>query len=394
VTLDPAVRTYLEGGVLSQSFLARMDVCPRSAYLYAKHRETRAQTHAMCRGEAFHDFAERAIRLLYKDGEITMDPDVARELMESVVAERKDLVVPHSERDALRAMAWNFGRATEGQPVNFDHLRGLEIMPELKIGRWTVRGKIDRVEVIERTAYIRDYKTSLNLPSQEKFQKSFQTPFYALVFSEGTIDGKRVGEGLDHFHVAEEYPRFISKQCADCDKFNDEEAEKCKECKGIDFKPPTLFKRMEGLGKRELGDFKRSVTDILDRLDSALSADDWPASPGTHCSQCAAPRECPIPETLRPEVIETMEEAVQLAQIVDRTKALTKADDAALKAFASEEGEIRYGDKELGFLTIHKRQTDKAALEKALEGGDINPRDYVKQRTETRFQVRTIEEES
>jgi len=394
MSLDPEVRSYLEERKLSQSFLARMDACPHSAYLYAKTRAIRVQSPAMARGEAFHDFAERAVREVLRTGEVTLVPDVARELMEVVIEDRKDLVVPHYERDALRGMAWNFAAATEARPIDPRQIKGLEVMPELKVGDWIVRGRIDRVEQIDRAVYIRDYKTSLNIPSQERFDRGFQLPLYALCWSEGTIDGKRVGEGIDAFNVAEEYPRFLSKECVACGKFNDHHADAvCKECEGVEFRPPTVFKRVNVLGKRDLHDFKRHVGTIIGKLDHALAADEWPASPGSHCATCAAPPLCPLPRSLRPATVQTPEEAVELAQDVDRAEQELKRNKAALKDWASANGEIRYGDKECGFLTVRSKKTDKKALDHAMADVHIDPRDFQKQTTSTRFVTRTVEGE-
>lgn len=290
---------------------------------------------------------------------MTIEPDVARELMESIIDERTDLTVPHYERDALRGMAWNFAAATEAHPINPRQIAGLEVMPELKLGDWIVRGRIDRVEVVGRDVFIRDYKTSLSIPSQEQFDKSFQLPLYALCWADGSIDGKRVGEGIDGFHVAEEYPRFLSKECDDCGKFNDHHADAvCKECGGSNFRPPTLFKRRGVLGKRDLHDFRRHVQGILSKLDEALATDKWPASPGPHCATCAAPSECPLPRPVRPASVTTEEQAVALAQDVLRIEQDLKRDKKALKEWASENGEISFGNKTMGFKTVHIKRAD------------------------------------
>ena len=359
MSLDPEVRAYLAERKLSQSFLARMDACPKSAYLYAKTRAIRIQSPAMARGEAFHDFAERAVRECLANGETTMPPDAGRELMESVIDERTDLVVPHYERDALRGMAWNFAAATEAKPIIPWEVKGLEVMPELQIGNWIVRGRIDRVEEVNGAAYIRDYKTSLSIPSQEKFDQAFQLPLYALCWMDGTIDGKPASTKIEDFNIAEEYPRFLSKQCQDCDKFNDHSEVACKECSGTRFHPPTLFKRRGVLGRRELSDFRRHVEGILTKLDQALEDDQWPASPGDHCGTCSAPSLCPIPRSLRPAAITTPAEAVALAQDVDRGEAELKRDKKALKAWAAENGEISFDNKEMGFKTVHIRRGDE-----------------------------------
>ncbi len=380
---------YFDNRVVSQSALARLDVCPYSCMLYARHRDERVQSHAMARGELLHALAEWLIKECLRTGEVEIPPDVAREQVDALADERLDLVIPHRERDALRGMAWNLASGTTVNPANPPHV---EVEVELEIGGWTVRGRIDRVDVIGRDVYIRDLKTSLATRSQEDFEASFQTLFYALLWSEGTVNGERIGEGADTFHLAEEYVRFVSKRCGACGSYNDGHADACKECGESDaFEPASLFRRTMTIGKRELHDFRRSLTTLLARLGQSVEDAHWPASPGSHCNTCPCQPECPLPRTQRPVQITTPEEARKYAQDLDRGEAELKRIKAALREWVKEEGEIRYGDRAWDFNTVITNSLDKEAMAAALQAeAGVDPRQFQKTSTSSRFQNKKV----
>ena len=111
---DPELAVEVPDKV-GQTFLKYEDRCPRSAYLYLKFRGGPG-AHALARGEAFHDFAARATATLIANDEPTIPHDVARAILDEVLTDRIDLVIPAAERDALRAMAWNWSAATSIDP--------------------------------------------------------------------------------------------------------------------------------------------------------------------------------------------------------------------------------------------------------------------------------------
>lgn len=351
-----AALDYFNEGKVSQSVMARMNVCPHSALLYAEQRGNNVQSAAMSRGSAFHLFAEEAIKQMVRDGEPQMPPDVGRELVDHICDTNLDLVLPHHERDTLRSMAWNW---CLGTTVDLSNPPSLEEEVSFTVGKWTIVGRIDwLVTVGEYDIYIKDYKTSLAMQSQEDFERSFQTYLYALAKSEQNPK-------LDRFHVAEEYPRFVSQRCPACDTYNHAGVEECKECKSAGpFDPPQIARRKITLGKRELHDFKRTLERLLAQLEENLeipltvyvgagecygTTNHWPASPGSHCGTCASPADCPLPRSQRPVEVRTEDDAVSLAEHTHRLDADLKTAKKSLRLWVDENGPLRYGDQEWDF---------------------------------------------
>jgi hypothetical protein len=373
---------YFNQKQISQSALARLDSCPHSCLLYAKHRGSEGQSHAQARGSLFHAYAEWHVAECLRSGEEMLPPDVAREQMEQLCDERLDLVIPHFERDALRGMAWNFA---EGFVVDPKNPPMTEIDASMKVGDWTVVGRVDWVSVIaERDCYVQDFKTSLAMPSQEDFEKSFQVRLYALLLSEQN-------PRIDTFHLAETYPRFLSKRCGACGTFNDAKLEVCKECGDAgSFEPPALGRRRMTLGKRDLHDFKRSVEGLLRKLDKCIETGVWPASPDSHtkvahCSTCPSQPECPLPRSQRPAQITTPDECGRVLADVNRMDADSRRLKAAARAYVKENGEVQVGQVTWGFQTVISNSTDKEAVTRALREGGVDPKDLVKATTSNRF---------
>jgi len=368
--------SYLQDKKISQSFLARMDVCPFSAKLYVDYREPRVQTHAMARGEAFHALAEWMVGECVRRGEEQVPPDVAREQIEQICDERMDLAIPHHERDALRAMAWNLALAFN---VDLANPPKTEIDVEAKVKGWLIRGRIDWLTFVgEHDVYIQDWKTALAMRSQEDFERSFQVYLYALLLAEAN-------PRLENFHLAETYPRFVSKRCTACGTYCDGHAGECKECSAAEFEPPQLARRRVTIGKRELHDFRRSLESLIDKLNGAIAEDRWPASPGSHCSTCPAQPDCPLPRPLRPLEVISKAQAIKAAQNLDRMEAEAKRIKSALREWVSENGELRYGDMEFAFTPVVTNSIDKDAMARALERGNIDPRQFQKSSTSSRF---------
>src|SRR4051812_7037311 len=96
----------------SQTLLSRLDVCPQSAEFYLRTKDDPVTSHALARGQIFHTFVERAVRMLVDSDEPSMPPEVAKELAMECIRERKDVALPESEMTAIRAMSWNWAEAT------------------------------------------------------------------------------------------------------------------------------------------------------------------------------------------------------------------------------------------------------------------------------------------
>jgi hypothetical protein len=277
---------------ISQTALSHFDACPRSALLYWKHKGG-PQTAAMARGEVFHHFVEQSVEQLVEAGEKQMPPEVAKANIMALIGERTDLHLPEYEQNALRAMAWNWAEATMIDP---DQIVGLEQMIELEIGDWIVRGKLDFAEIGPFGALVRDYKTSIAMPSQDEIEngaKSFQGRFYALLLLFGIPEGETLslGKGLDECRVELVYPRFTNSETGE------------------------LISREVTWNRDQLTDFRNTLQGHLERITHGFDSGEWPAQAGSHCSICPAQHECPIPEQLRPRIIESVDEATEALEL-------------------------------------------------------------------------------
>jgi hypothetical protein len=197
---------------LRQTVISKFDACPRSFYLYCKY-DGGAPAARLDRGIVFHEFVERAVRMMIDTDETSMPPEVAKDLIGSIITERKDLVVPEYEQNALRAMAWHWANATIIDP---EEVVGLEQKIELALPGGKVHGTPDFATITQfGYAQIDDYKTSLAIPSMDELEngaKSFQGRLYCLLFAFGIPEGESLplGKGLEEFRFRTVYPRFVT----------------------------------------------------------------------------------------------------------------------------------------------------------------------------------------
>lgn len=399
----------------SQTLLSHLDACSYAGYLYLKHKGH--SSWPLARGTVFHDFAERATRRILdragtvddetldraqamadeeanpeaalRDflaqagvGAVRLDHDEARDLMQQVIRERVELNVPAHEQDALRAMAWNFA---SGHVIDPPHVVGVEAMLELEVGDWTVRGKLDRLEVANAEAYIHDFKTSRSVPSEEEFEGKFQPQFYAMLaaygrFAEPDADhpqtgipearlGERVAEGLRCVHAIEHYPRFTYDETGE------------------------LVNRRATYSHPRLTDFRETVAATLARLEHGLETNEWQATPSSHCGICPMEAECPIEPEVRGEVPApaTEADARALGEDVILLERRVGAIKRRLRAYCDDHGELVVGDYEYGLTKRESRRVrDHESLRLALERGGASPADHVAVTTTTRFDKRRI----
>lgn len=266
-----------------------MDVCPRAFFLYYRHKGG-PQSHAMARGECWHDFKERFLEMLRDSNERSAPPEVGKDLMNAVIAERKDLVLPAHEQHALRGMAWNYASATVIDP---DAIVGLEQMLELDLGNGHIfRGRLDYAE-ISPFGYmlIEDDKSGLHIFSADEVEngaKGWQSWAYPLLAAYGIPEGESfpLGKGIDEFHFRFTFNRFLNEETGE------------------------LIHREVVRTRDQLADFRITLTEHFERIDHGFATGEFPASAGSHCSMCPARAECPIPDTYHEiDAIETVEEA-------------------------------------------------------------------------------------
>lgn len=307
----------------SQTFLRHYEECPRSAYLYAKYRGG-AASHPLERGTLFHTFAEQAIKTMIEHGENSMPPEQGKELMEHLV-NTEPHVVPYSEIDDLYGMAWNFCEATWIDPAT---VIAVEAMFELEVAGRILRGRIDLATAEGRVAEVIDYKTKFAPPPGRGALKTFQTALYSTGIRYGSLDGAPILDHLEHFSLREEYPRTIWEEDG----------------------KPTLAYRDALVSADQLGAFRIYLEGLVGRVERSFATWDFKAVEGDHCSYCPCRAECPIPvylrgDSFRPEdeVIESDEQAAAAASRRFFMKKQLASDLKALKVWANEHGEIRYG---------------------------------------------------
>jgi hypothetical protein len=339
-----------------QSLLARADQCRHSAMLDVKH-DGGSDSHAKQRGTAYHLFAEKMIRTLIEQGEPTLYARAEGEdavsaakqvaslsaaMVEEVLDEHPELALPVSEIDAVRVMAYHTAIGFDLDPRN---VLAIEQQFHLEVEGHTVTGTVDVASQLrDDTLDVTDWKTSFNVPGESEFAGLFQTKLYAVLMMFGTPEGGLpIGDGINWIRGRQVFPRYLSDD-------------------GLLMTREVVFSRQELTDWRF--DVERLVRDLAGRFESG----DWPAVPGSHCSMCAAPQECPLPPKLRDYAgtVNTVEQASLALGAADRTSAAVNATRKEVREFAKRAGPIRVGDGEYRWVETEKWDTDWEGLEEAV----------------------------
>jgi hypothetical protein len=306
-----------------------------------------------------------------------------------------------------------------------------ETLIVLDVDGFPVRMKVDFAELLEGGAAVRvaDYKFAPGMPTQEEvarkrpdgslMARSFQLVLYALglrygrpvrvedcdacdgdgkFYSRATVaaepgddpdclacDGGGVIEMPEPFPLAERAQRFDLEYIYP----------------GIEDRDGKMGRRRMSLTALELDAYRHSLGAVVARLREAERTGDWPAQTSdAACSECPAPRECPIPAELRDYAgrINTDAEASEALEKLDRDKALHAARMREAKAHAkSNGGAIRFGkDKMAEFVatsseTIRDKEGLRIAVERAVRYGEpFEWSEHVQTKTGTSFKVRTL----
>lgn len=363
---------------LSQTALARHDVCPRSAYLYLLHGGGKA-SHAMDRGSAFHETVEILTKLAVERGEL-VPWEVGQAVLAEVLERDVNRVIPVGDHERLRQMVWHW--CEFGLELPLDRVAGVEQLLLLEADGipGLVSGKLDLVLVSENVCEIRDYKTSLNMPSQEDFEASFQPRCYAVLAAFGTPEGSpfALGAGVNHFRMTEIYPALDPRKTVDGRLAQ----------RSFEVDRPRVLEWRE--------DLERGVSTFADRLE----AWQFPARDGSWCSTCAAPYDCPIPAQARE--IQPITSEVQAREAATEWR-FAESEAATLKAsvraYAVERGLELVplgGDEALAFSYSESRSVQDAdklleAVERAAELGEpFNPADHFRIRKSNTFRKRKL----
>jgi hypothetical protein len=415
---------------LSVTLLKHADRCPRSAYLYLRHREGPA-SHAMMRGSLFHAFAEAMVVELLRVGERTLysavegeDPEHAQTavasmtkvMVDGLARAHPELVVPAAELDAVRTMAYHLAVGFDVDPQT---VAGVERTFVLELEGWAIVGKIDLLHFLQGSASVLavdDYKTTLAIPTSEGFEDSFQTKLYGAMvmfgrpahdvpcpfcLGRGTLEDGRdcprcggrgtlleledpIGEHLTHVRARELYPRA---------KLRPE---------------GTLTQRRAVYSRTQMRDFLADVQLLVDGVGRRLETGDWPAIPDVmgegYCTECPASLECPLPKTLRrfAGAVNDHDEAAEALAWAVRQRQAVEATLKEVRNWSAHNGPVRVGETEYAHEVSHStalkrrgRSSDWEGLQEAVHeavqyGAPFAVDDWLLQRTSKTFRGRRV----
>jgi RecB family exonuclease len=365
---EPALARLSTNRAPSVTFLGKHDTCDRSAFLYEKHRGG-PPTHQLARGSVFHEVVADLTNELAERGEHEIPPELAKDRLLEVLERQLELTPSAYERDQLRGMLYNWSVGSYFWP---ERIIGVELDLDLKLGDWTIRGRVDLVEQADDwTLDITDYKTQWDMPRSSedaewaqggrdengnpRFGGTFETEVYALLAAFGTTpDGSRIGDGVERFRVFLRFPRYLREE--------------------------GLAYRAAEIDRKQLVDFRFDVESQLRRLQRQLETGKWQPTPGSQCGRCPAEYECPLPRHLRPEsqlagpdvTVEDLEQAATSHYFMQRrTTQLKSRIRKAADRLGLSMVRIGAGDGDLALVFQHRdseKITNKEKLRTDVEG--------------------------
>lgn len=403
------------GARASQTFLRHYNGCPRSAFFYQAHKGG-VRTVEMMRGSALHAVLERGTRLMVEENEPSVPPEMLKVIVNEVLAE---FAVPFEEHDYIREMAF---RWAEEWTVDPEKVIAIETLVALEVDGWQLRSKIDFAEMLDgHGVKVVDYKSAKGAPTYDEVSrrvkrdgrlaaKSFQLILYALSLAFGhqvRIEQCWVCGGAGRFGDVE-------SACPDCG--GDGRLERIEPFPlaahaemfdlqyvfpGIEDSEGRMLRRVLTLSRAELAEYRESMVALVRRVRGSEESGDWPAVlSDAACAECPASSLCPIPVELRDHRgrINTLEEAVESAAVLDRRAAIDAAIRRELKAFAKAHGlSIPLGDdREWVFVVSEKREIRDRdgmtrAIREAVELGKPFDMDQWQKRSQgTNFVVRKV----
>lgn len=420
---------------LSQTLIAKHDDCPRSAYLYVKHRGGPG-SHNMDRGTLAHMVWERAMKTLIKETERRFapeDPEQAASMMAAIVDEvlraTPGLVVPRREVDDVREMAYHWA---VGYDVDPEQVAGIErlMVLDLQCG-WTISGKLDVIALPSaELGQVDDYKTGQAMPTQEEYEGSTQPWVYAVLLCFGvpvdvTMCEDCAGEGRWTHVFGGEVPAEV--ECASCEGKGRIEVRgeafgqhlQGVLCREVYPRPKlrddgTLHRRELLLARTAIADFRADLERMAWQLGERFKTWDFPARSsggsdnGSWCSECPASAECPLPAALRDHAgtVNTLEQATEAWAKAQHAKARTAAIEKEVKNYAKAHGvAIRLGDQQWRWQPKEGRAVKKAGrgsdwdglqaavVEAASYGAPFDVRDWVVRTSGSEFKKTKVTEE-
>jgi hypothetical protein len=419
----------------------KADACPRDAAMYLRYRGQASAT-PLLRGTLGHVVFERIMGALMVQGEESLfaaqpgeDPvkaaaEVSQTTKEWVDSLVEELGMPLSEFeiDEVRQMAYHFA---VGNDVNPAHVVALEqsFVLDLEDGGQLI-GKVDLAYLPDDGILrVRDYKTSFYVPPGEDVSKAIQVPWYAALILWGrpyeretctTCEGEKVVryEAEPTGVPAQEAP------CPDCaargyverigESLGLQEYVQWVFCEQV---YPRFLNKATGMmsartisapgggdlwGLADLRDKAAAASRVWRRVKQGVETGVWPAKSGdSHCSECTARAECPIPSALRRHAGEilTVAQASEAKEWAVRQASLVKATNDEVQAFVKAEGLefLDVGADRYGFVVSHPtslrkdgRRSDWEGLQEAVQGAvtfgkEFDVRDWLLSKPKTEF---------
>jgi hypothetical protein len=384
----------------SMTMLRHYERCPRAGYLYQLHKGS-FQNVNMARGTAFHEVAERAVRLMVEQNERSIPPELVKAIVNEVLAEHH---VVWTEQDKLREMAYRWASDFTLRP---EKVIACETLVVLKVGRWQVRCKVDFAEGTGLIVRVEDWKSSRAAPGYEEVArkreegphhgvwtaKNFQLVIYALALAYGNPVRYEVFDGDDGTSGYQEIieDRRLAPQA--------EQFDLAFVFPAIENLEGKMVRRSVTLTRLELGEYYESLVALLGRLERSELEGDWPAILSDDaCKECPARRECPIPRELRDHAgeINTLEDAIEAAEVLDRHGDENSALRKELKLWAkARDVEIPFGANKLWrFVYSSSERVDKDGLFAAIAGGEhVDRARFVKVVESTNFTAVTLSDD-
>lgn len=375
-------------GRVSMTFLRHFNACPRSGLMYQSNKGS-VQNVAMARGSALHTICERATKLMIAQGEQIIPPELVKDIVTEVLAESP---VPIEEHDRLREMSYRWATEWAIEPAN---VVACETLFVLEIGGWKVRAKVDFAELRDegRQLYIADFKSGLGVPSWEDIArkrndglmaaKNLQLIVYALAVIHGRATfTQNLGPNPPAIALlqGDGEPQTMENGDVIIEWSEDSRGARAQDViaefiyPSVEDSEGKMLRRTMGLTSLEIIEYLESLSGLVKRVEASQDSGDWPAIiSSSGCAECPAPSECPIPAALRGAngTIETMEQARDALELIDRQSSVNRQTRAAVKAWAKEHDvEIRFGaDKVARFVLSETENIDKGALFHAMSAG-------------------------
>lgn len=404
----PAVEPVARPDRLSMTLLRHYQACNRSAFLYLKHGGG-APAHNLDFGTALHLVCERIVRDLIDTGQQTLydvqegesiahaQQQVASftaAIVDEVLREHPELTVPvaatvdadgqvvQATQDDLREAAYHFA---VGSDIDPGRVLGLErkFVLDLECG-WTLSGKLDVLTDLDDAALgVDDLKSMRDLPTQAAVDDSFQLKVYALLAMFGQpvekVNGGEVRRPPLDPSIRQVRGRFLHPRM----RLRDD---------------GRLAHREAWFSRQRVADFRWDIERLGYEITESLGTGLWPAVDGSHCSQCPAQAECPLPAGLRDfaGTIESPEHAVQVLAEAHRSSQLASRAKREVRRYCDENGlTLRLGDREWAVRPVTTVELDKhglaaAAVEAARYGTVLNVEDFESEKTSMRFEPKKL----